>query len=65
MKTIAGDNILLEEGELLGSWTAACAGCCWIYGALSGVAGYYSRADVTTAARQHASECIGDQRVLW
>ncbi|MBG6098319.1 hypothetical protein [Nocardioides luteus] len=65
MKTIAGDRILIEEGQLLGSWTAACGGCGWIYGSLSGVAGYYSRTDVTTAARLHASECIGDQGALW
>lgn len=65
MKTIAGDNILLEEGRLLGSWTAACGGCCWVYGALSGAAGHYSRANVAAAARIHATECIGDQRTLW
>ena len=65
MKTIAGDLILLEEGRNLGSWAAECVGCGWTYGSASGVAGYYGRAYVSTAARAHASECVGDQRVLW
>ncbi|MFE6647699.1 hypothetical protein ACFVJS_14115 [Nocardioides sp. NPDC057772] len=65
MKTIAGDRILVEEGQLLGSWTAGCEGCGWIFGALSGRPGYYGRTEVAAAARLHASECIGDQGALW